>query len=125
MASLPLGTRIAVFVRDRGACVFCGATYQNGAQLSVDHVQSRKRGGSNMLTNLVTACLPCNKDKAHFSLKAYLVELEDRGQILAGEDAKIVARVNAACMAKIDWAAVKRAAAELKRQAEETEDDDD
>lgn len=121
MPSLSLGVRVAVFVRDRAQCVYCGAAYQWGARLSVDHVISRKRGGSDDYTNLVCACLPCNKDKAHFSLGAYLFELKDRGQDTTG----IEARVDAARQAPIDWAAVERASAELKLQARMAKDDDE
>ena len=121
MASLPLGVRVAVFVRDKARCVYCGATYQNGARLSVDHVISRKRGGSDLYDNLVCACLTCNKDKAHFSLGAYLYELRDRGQDTAG----IAERVEAQRLSPIDWAAVERASAELKLQARMARDEDE
>jgi hypothetical protein len=119
--SVPLAKRIAVFVRDRGACVYCGARYQDGAHLTVDHVVSRKRGGGDEYENLVTACLPCNQDKAHFGMKAYVVELQDRGRDTTG----LAERVEAACLAPIDWVAVKRASDELKAMAKAAEDDDD
>ena len=121
MASLRLGVRVAVFVRDRGTCLYCGATYQNGARLSVDHVISRKRKGTDEFTNLVTACVPCNRDKAHFSLGAYLFELKDRGLEITG----IAERVESACATPIDWDAVTEASAELKRQAQMAKEDDD
>lgn len=121
---LPLLQRVALFVRDRGTCVYCGATYQNGAQLTVDHVQSRKRGGSDGFENLVTACRPCNEDKAHFSLKAYLVELQDRGVSPANCNA-IAARVAAATVATIDWNAVEAALDLYRKQGKAPIEDDD
>ena len=103
--SLPLRKRYAVFLRDRGACVYCGATLQAGATLTVDHVVSRKRGGGDELANLVTACRACNEDKAHFGLRAYLVDLQERGRPTAG----IAERVAAALAAPVDWEAVEQA----------------
>jgi hypothetical protein len=52
----------------------------------------------------------CNRDKAHFSLGAYLFELIDRGASKAHADA-IRARVEAARKAPIVWAEVKAALA--------------
>lgn len=121
--SLPLHKRIALFVRDRGACVYCGAAYQDGAQLTVDHVQSRKRGGSDAFANLVTACRPCNEDKAHFGLKAYLVELQDRGVSVADCNA-IAARVAAATATPIDWAAAEAAQALFRAKGKTPIEDD-
>jgi len=114
-APLPLPKRIAVFVRDRGTCVYCGATYQAGAKLTVDHVVSRKRGGGDGFDNLVTACAACNSDKAHFSLRAFLVELADRGASSA-QTQTIAARVAAARQAPIVWPAVEAALALYREQ---------
>lgn len=114
-APLPLPTRIAVFVRDRGACVYCGATYQAGAALTVDHVVSRRRGGGDGFDNLVTACRACNEDKAHFSLGAYLFELSDRGVSKAHTEA-VAARVEAARKAPIVWPEVETALALYRAQ---------
>lgn len=88
--------------------------------MSVDHVRSRKSSGSDAFTNLVAACMPCNEDKAHFSLTAYLTELKERGQDTTG----IRERVMAACAKPIDWSAVALAREVMKRQAllEEEED---
>jgi 5-methylcytosine-specific restriction endonuclease McrA len=121
---LPLLQRVALFVRDRGTCIYCGASYQDGAQLTVDHVQSRKRGGSDGFENLVTACRPCNEDKAHFSLRAYLVELQDRGVSPADCNA-LAARVTAATSAPIDWSAVEAALILYRQQGKAPLEDDD
>lgn len=52
--------RRAVFSRDGYACVECGAT----ENLTVDHILSVVRGGSNHLSNLQTLCRSCNSKKA-------------------------------------------------------------
>ncbi len=56
--------RDAVFARDQYCCVYCG-TEGTPDTLSVDHVQSRVRGGDHSAGNVVTACLACNARKAH------------------------------------------------------------
>ena len=57
-ATVPL-TRKAVFARDGGRCVYCGA-----AATSLDHVVPRSRGGSHTWDNVVSACGRCNHVKA-------------------------------------------------------------
>lgn len=51
--------RQAVFERDEFTCVYCGAK----DPLACDHVIPRSRGGRNEMSNLVTACRPCNSSK--------------------------------------------------------------
>ena len=43
------------------ACAYCGAT---DTPLNIDHVRPRSRGGSDRVSNLVLACVPCNQAKA-------------------------------------------------------------
>ena len=57
-ATVPL-TRKAVFARDGGRCVYCGAT-----ATSLDHVVPKSRGGSHTWDNVVSACGRCNHAKA-------------------------------------------------------------
>jgi 5-methylcytosine-specific restriction endonuclease McrA len=57
-ATVPL-TRKAVFARDGGRCVYCGA-----AATSLDHVVPRSRGGEHAWDNVVSACGRCNHVKA-------------------------------------------------------------
>jgi 5-methylcytosine-specific restriction endonuclease McrA len=57
-ASVPL-TRKAVFARDGGRCVYCGA-----AATSLDHVVPKSRGGPHTWENVVSACSRCNHVKA-------------------------------------------------------------
>jgi 5-methylcytosine-specific restriction endonuclease McrA len=58
-----------VWERDGHACVYCGATQA----LSGDHIVPLSQGGSNALTNLVTACRPCNLSKASSTLEEWRV----------------------------------------------------
>ncbi|MES4908211.1 RNA-guided endonuclease IscB [Streptomyces sp. NPDC000395] len=44
------------------ACVYCGIT---NVPLNIDHVQPRSRGGSDRISNLVPACIPCNEAKSN------------------------------------------------------------
>jgi len=52
-------TRRAVFARDGWACQYCGSR----AQLTVDHVIPRSKGGGSTWENIVAACAPCNRRK--------------------------------------------------------------
>jgi hypothetical protein len=56
--------RSIVLERDGHACVYCGAD----KPLEGDHIVALSLGGSNALTNLATACRPCNLSKASSSL---------------------------------------------------------
>ena len=52
-------TRRAVFARDGGRCVYCGAP-----ATSIDHVVPRSRGGQHVWENVVSCCRRCNHTKA-------------------------------------------------------------
>lgn len=59
--------RFAILKRDGFACLYCGRRPPE-AELEVDHVRPRSRGGSDDPSNLVTACRECNRGKAAFLL---------------------------------------------------------
>ena len=61
--TVPLSRR-AIFARDGGRCVYCGA-----AATSIDHVIPRSRGGGHNWENVVSACHKCNHVKADKPLK--------------------------------------------------------
>jgi 5-methylcytosine-specific restriction endonuclease McrA len=52
-------TRRAVFARDRWTCQYCGAR----ANLTVDHIVPRSKGGGSTWENIVASCAPCNRRK--------------------------------------------------------------
>lgn len=56
--TVPL-TRKAVFARDGGRCVYCGAP-----ATSLDHVIPKSRGGQHIWENVVASCRRCNHVKA-------------------------------------------------------------
>ncbi len=51
-------SRRGVFVRDEGACQYCGRSAEN-----VDHVVPRSRGGPHEWENVVASCRRCNSRK--------------------------------------------------------------
>ena len=64
-----------------GICVYCGAVLSwEGSEL--DHIVARASGGSNRQSNLVLACLQCNREKGRrpfgrFAAESPRISLED------------------------------------------------
>jgi 5-methylcytosine-specific restriction endonuclease McrA len=54
-------TKLEVFNRDKFTCQYCG---EQISDLTIDHVVPRKRGGRHEWTNVVAACVKCNRKKA-------------------------------------------------------------
>ena len=61
--SLPLSRR-TVLARDYYTCQYCGSR-PGKAQLTIDHVLPRSRGGETTWENIVTACGHCNRRKGN------------------------------------------------------------
>jgi hypothetical protein len=51
-----------LFRRDQNICMYCGQQYGRNS-LTRDHILPRSRGGTDIWTNVVTACLTCNQRK--------------------------------------------------------------
>jgi hypothetical protein len=50
-------------------CAYCAAT---GVPLNIDHIHPRSRGGSDRISNLTLACVPCNERKSNKSVEDFL-----------------------------------------------------
>lgn len=55
-------SRRNIHKRDKFTCQYCGAQ-PGGAELTIDHILPRSRGGGTTWKNCVLACLGCNKKK--------------------------------------------------------------
>ena len=62
MDPAPALTNAALFARDRSLCMYCGNHFSRG-ELTRDHVVPISRGGRDIWSNVVTACLHCNVKK--------------------------------------------------------------
>ena len=56
--------RLRIYIRDKHRCQYCGEK-KGPAELTLDHIFPRSRGGDNSPVNIVTACLACNNRKAN------------------------------------------------------------
>ncbi|MFF0160041.1 RNA-guided endonuclease IscB [Streptomyces sp. NPDC005263] len=68
-------TRAYLHAQWNSACAYCDAS---GIPLNIDHVRPRSRGGSNRISNLVLACVPCNQAKGNTSVEAFLTHRPER-----------------------------------------------
>ncbi|MEV6863152.1 RNA-guided endonuclease IscB [Streptosporangium subroseum] len=50
-------------------CAYCGAS---GVPLNIDHIHPRSRGGSDRISNLAVACIPCNQAKNATLIQEFL-----------------------------------------------------
>jgi len=57
-------SRANLYRRDGHACQYCGAKLGT-AEMNIDHVIPRSRGGVSSWTNCVVACIRCNSRKAN------------------------------------------------------------
>lgn len=69
--------RLAIYLRDGLSCAYCGASVEDGAQLSLDHVQPHSKGGSNDASNLVTCCSRCNSARGDRPVAAFARSVAD------------------------------------------------
>jgi 5-methylcytosine-specific restriction endonuclease McrA len=56
-------SRSNVYLRDSGRCQYCSAHIDRKVS-TLDHVQPVSKGGKTTWENTVTACAPCNANKA-------------------------------------------------------------
>lgn len=70
----PTLTNEALFERDLYLCAYCGEQFLF-KDLSRDHVKPISKGGDDVWSNVVTACVPCNTKKGNKLLHETSLEL--------------------------------------------------
>lgn len=71
-------TRLAIYLRDSLACLWCGRGVEDDVTLTVDHYTPNSQGGDNRHTNLFTACSGCNSSRKDLSVEAFAEAVEAR-----------------------------------------------
>ncbi|HKO43777.1 MAG TPA: HNH endonuclease [Pyrinomonadaceae bacterium] len=56
--------RLRIYMRDKFRCQYCGDK-KVAAELTLDHILPRSRGGDNSPVNIVAACIACNNRKSN------------------------------------------------------------
>ena len=64
-----------VFKRDNYTCQYCG---QVGGKLEADHIIPFSKGGSDEMSNLITSCRKCNRQKKDKSANEFIKWRENR-----------------------------------------------
>ena len=72
--------RFEVFKRDKFTCQYCGAQAPD-VTLEVDHIEPVAEGGTNDITNLVTACVSCNRGKGAVRLDDDTAVMKQKKQL--------------------------------------------
>ena len=72
-----LSIRFLVLQRDGFKCSYCGRTplTDNKVELQVDHVVPKSKGGSDAMSNYLTACRECNVGKIDILIESYWSDL--------------------------------------------------
>jgi len=97
--------RLAIYLRDGLACVYCGATVEDGVMLTLDHLQPRSKGGRNDAANLVTCCKKCNSSRQDRPVRRFVRACAD----YLGDSADAILRQVENCRRrKIDVEAAKK-----------------
>lgn len=63
--------RLACLLRGGCACVWCGATLEDGVVLTLDHVVPRSAGGTNGAENVCCCCHRCNSVRGNRSAEEF------------------------------------------------------
>ena len=63
--------RVALYIRDGLACVYCSSAVEDGAKLTLDHLTPHSLGGKNTADNVVTCCAKCNSSRGNRDYKEF------------------------------------------------------
>lgn len=104
--------RLAIYLRDGLACVWCGAAIEDedSPKLTLDHLTPYSKGGSNQEKNLITCCHRCNSSRGNRSVKQFAPIL---AAYLGTTSADVIlARIKEATKKKLNVPAAKQLIAE-------------
>lgn len=65
-------TQRNLFIRDKYTCQYCGRTkkeLKDREFLTRDHIHPTCRGGKDIWTNVITACIRCNNKKGEYTME--------------------------------------------------------
>lgn len=65
--------RLAIYLRDGLACVWCNLGIESGIALTLDHFKARSKKGDNSARNLVTSCVSCNSRRGNLPAHQYAI----------------------------------------------------
>ena len=87
-------------------CAYCDAT---DTPLQVDHVRPKARGGSDRVSNLALACVPCNQAKGAQPVEAFLAGRPERlRKVLAQAKAPLAAAAAVNATRRVLFEALRR-----------------
>ena len=113
---LPLSRR-TVMARDQYTCQYCGTTPLR-AELTLDHVVPRSRGGKSEWENVVVACRGCNQKKGNRTPREAQMALAARAAPAAVCGAGLAGRADPARgMEQVSFLAPARSVAEVETAA--------
>lgn len=98
--------RLAIYLRDGLACCYCGEGIEDGARLTLDHLNPHSNGGSNSESNLVTCCHRCNSSRGNRDWQEFagaVASYLNHG--IAAED--IISHISTTVTRSLDVAAAK------------------
>ncbi|MCA3000292.1 MAG: HNH endonuclease [Rhodocyclaceae bacterium] len=81
-------TRFEIFKRDGFTCQYCGG-HPPSAILHVDHIVPVSKGGTNTVSNLITACAACNFGKSNVSLTLVPQSLREKAKEIAEREKQL------------------------------------
>ena len=79
--------RMAIYLRDRYVCLWCGCVVATGAEIregstlslaTLDHFLGRLAKGNHATSNLFTACMACNAERGDMSALGYATLIAER-----------------------------------------------
>ena len=79
MSLVTTNKRIAIFIRDRGICQYCGVELDaEKNSWEIDHKIPSSKGGESLIDNLLLACGKCNRNKSNKSPSEYRDHLVEK-----------------------------------------------